>query len=1193
MHSIIGQFPGGLLTQILDSPESYKARFQWLQAANAYKTILDSKGADDRAELLERIGSCFFHAAMQANSNSMFQNRIRRALAQYGRASTRATNNTARIFRCRAWQDFLKFWLARNAVLKKRSLEKAFTLVEKALALSHERRDGVCYVRTFDELCFVYSLGFDYETAGDKRARKLQKGIDHCRRIIGLLEENRDREVLSRTLARFALFIDQQGDETFDLEKRDRLDSEGLEAWRRAVKIDRNAALLAVGYPPAGFFRLLDEEECKQVCIDALNIAEKAKDNFSIGWQLDQMAGREYMRATWGLEPREQLMVAHQGIMFSEKAERKHLLTNFVTPNNGMVWSGAPHAEWFLGFSKIVSDTAQKLLYLEKAWRETNQLLRLANASGFPRVMMYAHHVMSCILQDRAEVETDVTSKKRSLRGALYHRLIFLRINEKIHPDDAWSNATALRYTSRNRSKLAEFEPRKELRVALLKAAARDKKLASEFAVSYAKNVSRGQDNSIHDQVGNIFLELGKILDSLFVYTGEETFLQESAEACLSGAEWYADSADYRTFGIASWRAAHAFDRLQAFTLAAENFEIASKAYLTLSEKQPTFLANLHREYSRYLEAWNKIELARIAHRRLDFDAARKLYESVASLHHTTNRWKFLTTYYQALAKLEQAEEESKQGLHPQSVSTLKEAAELFRQSNIALQRHSVQLERTLEKSMVDSLAVGSKDDYCIARIQLEEARINETQGDHHSAAEKYRRVADRFLEIAKASSKPYERKEMLFLSNLSRGLQSVAESIITDHAASLKGASKHFERSMKQAADENWKSLASGYKYLCLATISCNQYMETFDRPHYDEASRYLDLASNNFANSGFPSASAQVQSYKLLIDAQSRIRENGNEQDAQKRSVSLEIARSMIRQAAETLAKNHQGVKAQKFYRLATSLNEQVELSNRVAEVSQFASHNITTTFVFPGSLGADVAAAIGHARLAEAGVEASYDVRRTSEHQISVRLQIVNTGDQPIKLLRIENIAPEKSSLFETPEGSSIDGQSLVLRSKTLGQLALETVTIGLRTNRRQKIAVLRPRIVFHGNNGQELFTNLPVKILGPSPIMDFVTREFFDDYNKKRLSLEHAGWRSMTAVAETMKIPRSQLYGERRLGRSYGYQLETLIKSGLVELRIFPGERGRGGRITKIRLAFDNKFVQEYVKTVENPRDFSLT
>ena len=160
MHSIIGQFPGGLLTQILDSPESYKARFQWLQAANAYKTILDSKGADDRAELLERIGSCFFHAAMQANSNSMFQNRIRRALAQYGRASTRATNNTARIFRCRAWQDFLKFWLARNAVLKKRSLEKAFTLVEKALALSHERRDGVCYVRTFDELCFVYSLGW-------------------------------------------------------------------------------------------------------------------------------------------------------------------------------------------------------------------------------------------------------------------------------------------------------------------------------------------------------------------------------------------------------------------------------------------------------------------------------------------------------------------------------------------------------------------------------------------------------------------------------------------------------------------------------------------------------------------------------------------------------------------------------------------------------------------------------------------------------------------------------------------------------------------------------------------------------------------------------------------------------------------------------------------------------------------------
>jgi len=253
----------------------------------------------------------------------------------------------------------------------------------------------------------------------------------------------------------------------------------------------------------------------------------------------------------------------------------------------------------------------------------------------------------------------------------------------------------------------------------------------------------------------------------------------------------------------------------------------------------------------------------------------------------------------------------------------------------------------------------------------------------------------------------------------------------------------------------------------------------------------------------------------------------------------------------------------------------------------VAQFASHNISTPFVFPGSLRADPEAGIGNARLTEAGVEASYDVQETSEYQISMRLQVVNTGNQPIKLIRIDNIVPEKSRLFETPEGSRLDGRALVLKSKTLGQLDLETVTIGFRTNRKQKLAVLRPRIIFHDNNGQELSSYLPLKIIGSSQIMDFLVREFLDDYNKKRLSVEHAGWRSMSTVAETMKIPRSQLYGERRLGRSYGFQLETLIKSGLVESRIFPGERGRGGKIIKIRLAYDNKFVQEHVKTFEQP------
>ena len=59
-----------------------------------------------------------------------------------------------------------------------------------------------------------------------------------------------------------------------------------------------------------------------------------------------------------------------------------------------------------------------------------------------------------------------------------------------------------------------------------------------------------------------------------------------------------------------------------------------------------------------------------------------------------------------------------------------------------------------------------------------------------------------------------------------------------------------------------------------------------------------------------------------------------------------------------------------------------------------------------------------------------------------------------------------------------------------------------------------------------------------------------------------------------VAIGSKISRNQVYGDLRYGHQLGRQVEALLRSGLVESRIFPGERGRGGQILKLRLALAN-------------------
>lgn len=77
------------------------------------------------------------------------------------------------------------------------------------------------------------------------------------------------------------------------------------------------------------------------------------------------------------------------------------------------------------------------------------------------------------------------------------------------------------------------------------------------------------------------------------------------------------------------------------------------------------------------------------------------------------------------------------------------------------------------------------------------------------------------------------------------------------------------------------------------------------------------------------------------------------------------------------------------------------------------------------------------------------------------------------------------------------------------------------------------------------------------------------------------MEHAGWRGLPEIVGKLKIPRSQVYGDARYGHAFGGPLERLIRNGSVEFRIFPEQRGRGGRITKVRANYDMERVKKII------------
>ncbi len=87
--------------------------------------------------------------------------------------------------------------------------------------------------------------------------------------------------------------------------------------------------------------------------------------------------------------------------------------------------------------------------------------------------------------------------------------------------------------------------------------------------------------------------------------------------------------------------------------------------------------------------------------------------------------------------------------------------------------------------------------------------------------------------------------------------------------------------------------------------------------------------------------------------------------------------------------------------------------------------------------------------------------------------------------------------------------------------------------------------------------------------------FLARDFLQDYTFQRLSIDTSGWRTALEIAEGAELPTSKVYGRNG---DPGSALVELLKRGLVESRWFPGQRGRGGTIMKIRVNHGNPYVK---------------
>ena len=187
-------------------------------------------------------------------------------------------------------------------------------------------------------------------------------------------------------------------------------------------------------------------------------------------------------------------------------------------------------------------------------------------------------------------------------------------------------------------------------------------------------------------------------------------------------------------------------------------------------------------------------------------------------------------------------------------------------------------------------------------------------------------------------------------------------------------------------------------------------------------------------------------------------------------------------------------------------------------------------------------------------------------------------------PIEPFQMETI---RFSLKPTKEGTYTFAPEIIYEDK-LGQIqsckpkpvSVKIVPASQSNENKQTNAI---SVVVQNNDLQieavpDLTIGFQFKSESAAKVFDFLINSFVEDYMRLRLPVEKSGWRTSMDAVKHGKVPVSSVYGRNgRLGKAVG----ELQRRGLIERRFFPGERGRGGNIMRLRICYEKEPIKRQI------------
>lgn len=224
---------------------------------------------------------------------------------------------------------------------------------------------------------------------------------------------------------------------------------------------------------------------------------------------------------------------------------------------------------------------------------------------------------------------------------------------------------------------------------------------------------------------------------------------------------------------------------------------------------------------------------------------------------------------------------------------------------------------------------------------------------------------------------------------------------------------------------------------------------------------------------------------------------------------------------------------------------------------------------------------------------------------DEENALRLDFVNVGRGSCSIIKIIDLIPSNEfKVVAFPSYCRLQNGDLEVGGREIGAFQVETIKLSVKAVKADVFS-LNPRVVYVDDLG-ETKTCKPKQIsiiVNPGlsapkekkdvetkpakrefrskaaqKAFDFLVKAFVEDYFSRKLPRERSGWRTLMDIVKQANVSRYSMYGS---SSKRGLATKELENLGLVEVRFFFGERGRGGKILKLRVSCEKDDVKQYI------------